>query len=144
MFLLNGQPLQLDTPFTTADGTQYPANWLRLTTDKEKMLIGITEVPEPVRADDRFYWGGDINNPRDLDQLKEQFVAQVKQTAGSMLAQTDWMVSRKADVGTDIPVNVASDRTAIRAKADELEAAINAVATVEELATLDLSFTLGA
>jgi hypothetical protein len=144
MFLLNGQPLQLDTPFTTADGTQYPANWLRLTTDKEKMLIGITEVPEPVRADDRFYWGGDINNPRDLDQLKEQFVAQVKQTAGSMLAQTDWMVIRKADVGTDIPVNVASDRTAIRAKADELEAAINAVATVEELAALDLSFTLGA
>jgi hypothetical protein len=144
MFLLNGQPLQLDTPFTTADGTQYPAYWLRLTTDKEKMLFGITEVPEPVRADDRFYWGGDINNPRDLDQLKEQFVAQVKQTAGSMLAQTDWMVIRKADVGTDIPANVASGRTAIRAKADELETAINAVATVEELATLDLSFTLGA
>ena len=47
MFLLNGQPLPLDTPFKTEDGTSYPANWLRLTTIHEKNAIGITEVPDP-------------------------------------------------------------------------------------------------
>ena len=48
MFLLNGQPLPLDTPFKDAAGNSYPANWLRLTTIHEKNAIGITEVPDPV------------------------------------------------------------------------------------------------
>jgi hypothetical protein len=72
--------------------------------------------------------------------LKSQFIAQVKQTAGSILAQTDWMVTRKSDIGTDIPASVVAYRASIRAKADELEASISAVTSVEELAGLDLSF----
>jgi hypothetical protein len=47
MFLLNGQPLPLDTPFRDAAGNSYPANWMRLTTIHEKNAIGITEVPDP-------------------------------------------------------------------------------------------------
>ncbi len=47
MFLLNGQPLPLDTPFRDAAGNSYPANWLRLTSLEEKQAIGITEVPDP-------------------------------------------------------------------------------------------------
>jgi len=47
MFLLNEQPLPLDTPFKDADGNSYPANWLRLTSLEEKEAIGITEVPDP-------------------------------------------------------------------------------------------------
>lgn len=47
MFLLNGNPLQIDTAFKDADGNSYPANWLRLTTLEEKQAIGITEVPDP-------------------------------------------------------------------------------------------------
>lgn len=47
MFLLNGTPLQLDTPFKDAEGNSYPANWLRLTTLAEKEAIGITEVADP-------------------------------------------------------------------------------------------------
>jgi hypothetical protein len=174
MFLLNNQPLPVDTPFTTADGTQYPSNFLRLSSEAEKSAIGITEVPDPVRADDRFYWSGDINLPKaledreEIDQdgnplfvkvydpatesmvdtterlvtkgLKSNFIAQVKHTAGSILAQTDWMVTRKADIGTDIPKSVVSYRASIRTKADELESAISAVTSVEELAGLDLSF----
>jgi hypothetical protein len=72
--------------------------------------------------------------------LKSNFIAQVKQTAGSILAQTDWMVTRKADIGTDIPASVVAYRASIRTKADELEASISAVTTVEQLAGLDLSF----
>jgi hypothetical protein len=47
MFLLNGNPLPLDTPFRDAAGFSYPANWLRLTTIHEKNAIGIIEVPDP-------------------------------------------------------------------------------------------------
>jgi hypothetical protein len=173
MFLLNGNPLAVDTAFTS-NGIQYPANWLRLASAEEKSAIGITEVPDAVRADDRFYWSGDINLPKNLNDveevdedgqplyvqvydpatesmvdttkrlvtkgLKSQFIAQVKQTAGSILAQTDWMVTRKADIGTDIPASVVAYRSSIRAKADELEASISAVTSVEQLASLDLSF----
>ena len=42
-FKLDGNPLAVDVPFQTSDGTNYPANWLRLTTLDEKKAIGITE-----------------------------------------------------------------------------------------------------
>ena len=69
MFLLNGSPLPLDTPFTI-DGTSYPANWLRLTSIAEKNAVGITEVADTqVTYDDRFYWGAD--NPKLLNDREE-------------------------------------------------------------------------
>jgi hypothetical protein len=69
MFLLNGSPLPLDTPFTI-DGTSYPANWLRLTSIEEKNAVGITEVADVTTTyDDRFYWGAD--NPKLLNDREE-------------------------------------------------------------------------
>ena len=68
MFLLNGNPLLIDTPFEI-DGTHYPANWLRLTSIEEKNAVGITEVPDPEPYDDRFYWGHD--NPKLLNDREE-------------------------------------------------------------------------
>jgi hypothetical protein len=69
MFLLNGNPLPLDTPFTI-DGTSYPANWLRLTSIEEKNAVGITEVADTqVTYDDRFYWG--VDNPKLLNDREE-------------------------------------------------------------------------
>jgi len=65
--------------------------------------------------------------------LKSQWTAQVKQTAGSMLAQTDWMVVRKAERNVDIPATVVTKRAAIVAECDRLEAAIAACTTVEAL-----------
>jgi hypothetical protein len=153
MFLLNGSRLAEGTPFI-ANGIQYPANWLNLTTLAEKEAIGITEVNDPVRADDRFYWDGNLDNPKALEDvtetvdeiehttkgLKSNFIAQVKHTAGTILAQTDWMVIRKAERNVNIPASVVAYRAAVVAKADELEAAIAAVTTVGQLAALNLSF----
>jgi hypothetical protein len=69
MFLLNGNLLPLDTPFTI-DGTSYPANWLRLTSLEEKNAVGITEVPDDViDYDSRFYWG--VDNPKLLNDREE-------------------------------------------------------------------------
>ena len=101
-FLLDGQPLAVDTPFKTPDGTQYPANWLRLSTAEEKEAIGITEVPDPAQYDQRFYWGYDAEGhliPKDHVQLVEQWTAQTRTTANSLLSPTDWIIIREADNG---------------------------------------------
>jgi len=70
MFMLNNNPLPVGRAFVH-DGIQYPANWLRLASAAEKAAIGITEVADPVRADDRFYWNGDVNLPKELNDREE-------------------------------------------------------------------------
>lgn len=65
--------------------------------------------------------------------LKSQWIAQVKATAGSLLAATDWMVIRKAERGIEIPAATVAFRAAVIAEADRLEAAIKACTTVEAL-----------
>lgn len=137
MFLLNGQPLPLDTPFT-ANEVQYPANWLRLTSAEEKAAIGITEVADPAPYDDRYYWGPD--NPKDLDQCKANLISQIKQTAGSMLAPTDWKIIRAAETSTYVNADTLAARAAIRAASNTNEAAVVACTTVADLAALQLSW----
>ena len=167
MFLLNGNPLPLDTPFTI-DGTSYPANWLRLTSIEEKNAVGITEVEDQTtHYDDRFYWGVDnpklLNDREESDEdgnplyvkvlgevdgqpamvdsserlvtkgLKSQWIAQVKDTAGKLLAQTDWMVIRKAERDVAIPADTVTYRAAVVAEANRLETAINACSDVPAL-----------
>jgi hypothetical protein len=161
-FKLGTKTIQLDTPFTHNE-IQYPANWIRLATEEDKAAIGLVWEADPVRADDRFYWNGDINNPKALEDvielnvdgqniinddgtilitkgLKSQFIAQAKQTAGSILSQTDWMITRKVERNVDVPASTAQYRNSVVVRADELEAAIAAVATVEALIALDMSF----
>ena len=65
--------------------------------------------------------------------LKSNFITQVKQTAGSLLAQTDWYVVRKAERNVDIPADIVTKRAAIVTEADRLETAITSVTTVEAL-----------
>jgi hypothetical protein len=168
MYKVNNKPLALDRAFTLGD-IQYPANWLRRSTAIARLALGITWETEPARADDRFYWNGDITNPKALEDreevdedgnpmyvkvlgevdgepamvdsderlvakgLKSNWIAQVKTTAGTMLAATDWMVIRKAERDVAIPADVVAKRAAIVAEADRLEVAIAACADVEAL-----------
>jgi len=71
MFLLNGNRLAEGTSFYDANGTQYPPQWLNVSTEEQKLAIGITWVADAVRADDRFYWDGDLNNPKALEDKLE-------------------------------------------------------------------------
>ena len=133
MFLLNGNRLAEGTSFYDANGTQYPPQWLNTSTEEQKLAIGITWLTDPVRADDRFYWDGDINNPKDLNGLKLQFVSEVKDTAGKLLSQTDWVIIRKVERAVEVPAEVALKRTQIVIEANRLETDINASTTVETL-----------
>ncbi len=65
--------------------------------------------------------------------LKSQWISQTKQTANSILAQTDWTVTRKAERNIDIPAEAAADRAKIIADCTAKEAAIAACTTVEQL-----------
>jgi len=168
MYKVNNKPLQLDRAFTLGD-IQYPANWLRFSSAEDRAALGITWETEATRADERFYWNGDINNPKAMEDrkevdedgnpmyvkvlgevdgepamvdsderlvtkgLKSNWIAQVKATAGTMLATTDWMVIRKAERDVPIDPDVVIKRAAIIAEANRLETAISNCSDVESL-----------
>lgn len=92
MFLLNGQPLPVDTPFQH-NGTSYPANWLRLTSLAEKQAIGITEVADPAPYDDRFYWGATtpklLNDREESDEKGKPMYVKVLGTVDGKPAMVD-------------------------------------------------------
>ena len=133
MFLLNGHPLSPDSAFTDpATGTQYPANFLRLSSPAERAAIGITEEPDPAPYDQRFYWGPEL--PKDHEQLVEQWIAQTRTTANTLLAPTDWQVIREADNGKLMSAETKADRQRIRDAAGGKITAINATTTIEDLA----------
>jgi hypothetical protein len=169
MYKLGNLTLRIGRSFTVGD-VMYPSNWLQKATEAEKTAIGITWVDDPVRVSDVYYWDGDINNPKALEDkeevdedgnplyvkvldntdpdnpvmvdsderlvtkgLKSNMIAQVKDTAGKLLAQTDWYVTRKAEKGIDIPLKELEKRNAIRTECDRLETEIAAVTTVEAL-----------
>ena len=110
--------------------------------DNPKQLEDVAEVKEdgsPLYVQVRDYT--DPNNPVSVDTdvqvvtkgLKSQWIAQVKATAGSLLAATDWMVIRKAERDVAIPEATATYRAAVVAEADRLEAAILACTDVPGL-----------
>jgi hypothetical protein len=136
MFLLDGKPLSPDRAFTH-DGTQYPANWLRLSTLEQKEAIGITEVPDAPSWDQRFYWGYDAEGnllPKDHAQLVEQWVTTTKVTAGSLLTPSDWYITRQAETGAAVPQEVLDRRAEIRAYSNTKEQALLATTSTDELA----------
>jgi hypothetical protein len=65
--------------------------------------------------------------------LKSQFIAQAKDSANKALAQTDWVVVRRAERGVEIPADIVAERAKIIADTEAKEAAIAACMTVEEL-----------
>ena len=60
----------------------------------------------------------------------------VKQQAAGILQDTDWYITRKADVGTAVPSAITTHRTAVRTKSNEMETAIDNASDVDALATL--------
>jgi len=157
MYYLGSTALRQNSSFEIS-GTLYPSNWLQQSTEDEKTAIGIRWVNDPVRADDRFYWNGNTDTPKALEDvdavdndgnpvyvqvwnaeteqmentserlvtrgLKYTWILQVKDNAGKMLAQTDWMVIRKAERDVAIPSATVTQRAAIVTECTRLETAI--------------------
>lgn len=148
-YLINGQPVNIRREYFRADGVRYE----NLLNPAIRAKLGVVETndPDPFEPnepwyDQRFYWG--VNNPKQLEDiqvtpeggepytqtgLKTLWINQTKETANKTLAQTDWMVIRKAERNIDIPADVAAARAKIITDCAAKEAAIQAATTVEEL-----------
>ena len=131
-YLFTATELEVPKRGFTHNGTQFPRNWLQLSTAEEKAAIGIEWVNDDRPKKNELYYNirgkrGDWTvTERDLDGLKAKAVADCKRNAGNRLAPTDWLVVRKMDSGAVIPEDVVEFRTATRAYSNELEATINA------------------
>ena len=150
-------------------GTQHPGNWY-IWSVQEKADHGLVEIVEESPPDSRLYWwsqNGDgtitstaksVEDVNEVDEngdplldekgqqvvtpgVKSTLIAEVKAQQGSLLAQTDWAIVRKADTGIDVPANVQQWRNEIRLAASQMEDQITQAATTDAIAALFLRYT---
>ena len=143
--MLDGRRLRVGRPFKTADGVSYSQLWAEQLTAEEKTALGITYEADPAPFDSKYYFSA--GNPRQLDNgtdddgnttygIRPGILQQQKETAASLLSNTDWYVTRKSETDTAIPANVSTYRTAVRTVCGTREAEIAAVSTTEALEAL--------
>ena len=132
--MLDGRKLRQGRSFTDSNGTQYPSNWLKLSSNEDKTRVGITWEPDPAPFDSRYYYA--VGSPRPVADLKTKFVKEQKTSANQMLSNTDWYVTRKTETGVDVPADVSTYRAAVRTVCNAREVEIASVTTTEELEAL--------
>ena len=117
-----GRVLVSDKAFSH-NNISFPANWLRLATESDREAQGISwkEIEEPpvVRAP--------------LEREKADGIARAKDTAGKMLAQSDWMVIASVERDRAVAEDWAEYRAAVLAEADRLEGEYNAAAAYTDI-----------
>jgi len=132
------------------DGTQYPSNWLNLSTPEEKAAVGIVDVVYGEYPSDVYYWVSQdapvyadgvvtVNytaTPKDLFTLQNDAVTSIRQQAFTILSPSDWRVTKAYETKSVIPTDWNDWRAQIRSQCDAQVAAISACKTVEELAAL--------
>ena len=112
----------MDKAFTH-NNISFPANWLRVSTPTDKEAQGISwvapEEPPVVRAP--------------LDREKANGIARAKDTAGKMLAGSDWMYIVKSERNREVAQEWAEYRAAVIAEADRLEGQYSTAESYEAL-----------
>jgi len=134
--LPDGRTLPMDEPWEYQD-INYPSNWLRLSTQLDRDRLGIVWIDDPKPYDQRFYWGYDADGeliPKDHTQLVEQWVAQTRTTANTLLSPTDWIIIREADNGKVADPVLKTWREEIRLAAGSKKYEIEHTADTDELA----------
>jgi len=116
-----GRALPMDKAFSH-NNISFPANWLRVSTPADKEAQGISwvtpEEPPVVRAP--------------LEREKSNGIDRAKDTAGKMLAQSDWMVIASVERDRAVAEDWAEYRAAVIAEADRLEGEYNAAESYED------------
>ena len=110
------------------------------------MSLGFTQVIPQQRPDDRFYVvsgpaadGSYSSTPRNLADLKTQYIRDTKTTAFQLLKGTDWYIVRQTELGyseAPVPADVTTFRAAVRAAAVSRCDQIDACASVADLEAL--------
>ena len=117
-----GRALPLDKAFSH-NNISFPANWLRLSTPADREAQGISwetpEEPPVVRAP--------------LEREKSIGIDRTKDTAGKLLAQSDWMVIASVERSRVVADDWAEYRAAVIAEADRLEAQYSTAESYEAI-----------
>ena len=111
----------------------------------DKNLNDVNEVWTQDDIDGGYAPDGTSANDPKLDEdgnqvvtrgLKYKAIQKVKAQQAGYLAETDWYIIRKTDVGTAIPSNIQTWRNAIRADATRIETAITNAADMNAFIAL--------
>ena len=125
---------------------RHPSNW-HIWSKEEKAKYNIKEVIEDSPPDSRLYfwsmsggkiesWAKPLDDSEGVVGLKTTLKNEVKDQQGSLLSQTDWAYIRHYDTGIDVPANIETWRNAIRAKATEMEKAIDDCSSLDDVVKL--------
>ena len=126
------------------NNVRHPSNW-HIWSKEEKAKYNIKEVIEDRPPDSRLYfWSQDkdgkiTSTAKPLDGVKLSLKDNLKTQQGSLLSQTDWAYIRHYDSGIDVPAKIETWRNAIRAKATEMENAIDNATDTDAVAALFIS-----
>jgi hypothetical protein len=145
--------IRVGRSWTDNDGIKHPTQWATAWSAEEKTAHGLVWVDDPAPFDNRFYWSADV--PKNIDDvnevdedgnplldedgvqvvtkgLKSNAKALVKTQAGGLLAPTDWMVIKAAEVADyTVPADILTYRADVRTASNTIEAAIDAVTDLD-------------
>lgn len=131
------------TAFTLGE-IQYPANWLNCSSAAEKAEAGLVEVTVVgAPANDQYYWVSTtldngvltyVNTPKELDVVKTTSINQTNATAYSLLAPSDWMVTKSIETQTPVAQDWTAFRASVRDVANNVKAMINESPDVDAVA----------
>ena len=76
---------------------------------------------------------GDENGWYNSDLVRFRKGRPEKMGGWTRLRETDWVVIRKFDVGTEIPTEIQNHRDAVRAKGTEMESAVAAKSDISSV-----------
>ena len=135
------------TPRTiTKDGIRYPREIFRTLPKAELAELGITPA-RVVTPDQRYYNTGAetltlvdgetvisyVTTDRDVDQLKTNMKAKVKNIASSSLTKSDWMQHREAEGGTAMSADWKTYRANVRVTSNIKESEVDALTDLDSV-----------
>ena len=150
-YFIGSRALPMDRPWTADNGTQYPANWLRLSSTADRDAIGVSWGADDPVYDQRFYWSPtlakQLNDEPAVDGegnelgytqtgLKTQWKSTQEQIAGSLIGPSDWRIIKAKETSTNIPTAWKTYRAAVRTSCNTRQTEIDACTTVDELKEL--------
>ena len=151
-YYLGSRALPMDRPWTAENGTQYPANWLRLSSTADRDAIGVSWGADDPVYDQRFWWSPTLAKQLDdvtdddgntTTGLKTLWKSKQNEIAASLLAPSDWRVVKELEVNssfsaakTAYPTAWQTYRAGIRTSCNTRQTEIDACTTVDELKEL--------
>jgi len=147
-YFIGSRALPMDRPWSADNGTQYPANWLRLSSTADRDAIGVSWGADDPFYDQRFWWSPTLAKQLDdktetvdgvevkTTGLKTQWKSTQNDIAGSLIAPSDWRIIKAKETSTNIPTAWKTYRAAVRTSCNTRQTEIDACSTVDELKEL--------